>query len=349
MKTRRILALLMAVLMVATLAGCGTAPAASPSTAASASASVVSTAVTSASAPASASAVPSVSAPASPSPAAAGPITITDMTGRTVKLDKPAQKIVAITASDCEIVFALGAGATVVGRGEYCDYPAEVSKIPSVKSGADTNIEQVIALKPDVVLMSKMAQTPEQIASMENAGLKVVMSDAQNIAGVYQNISMIGQVTNKNDEAKKIIDGMKKTYDDIKAKVQAGSAKTAGKTIYFEVYPLSQGLYAAGPGTFMDEIGTMLGLKNIFSDMKSWAKILQEQVVERNPDFIVTTTMSLPEIPDPVKEITSRAGWGKITAVKNNAVFNADSSAMTRPGPRLAEAAKALCDFVYGK
>jgi iron complex transport system substrate-binding protein len=285
----------------------------------------------------------SLAACASNSPSK-GALTITDMTGREIKLDKPAEKIVALTAADCEILYALGAGSTVVGRGEYCDYPAEVLSTPSVQSGSDTNIEQIVTLKPDVVLMSTMAQTEEQIASLESAGIKVIVSEAKNIEDVYAAISIIGTVVGKNDEAKVVIDSMKKTFDDIKAKVQSDGTKT----VYFEVSPLEYGLWSAGTGTFMDEIASMLGLKNIFADVESWAEVSEEQVIQRSPDFIVTTTMSYEGSQNPVDEVMGRQGWGDITAIKNGKVYNADSNAITRPGPRLADAATALYDFVYG-
>jgi iron complex transport system substrate-binding protein len=318
MKSRKITAFLLAVLMLVLLAGCAGGTAAT------------------------ASAEPS-------SAVSSGPVTVTDMAGKTVTFDKPVQRIVALTASDCEIVYALGAGASVVGRGEYCDYPKEVSSVPSVQSGNDTNIEQIIALKPDVVIMSQMAQTPEQVASLEAAGIKVVESYAQNIDGIYTAVTLIGQVTGKNDEAKAVIDGMKKTFDDLKAKVQQKGADGT-KTIYFEVSPLQYGLYTAGSGTFMDEIATMLSLKNIFSDTESWATISEEQVIQRNPDYIVTTTMSQEGAPNPVDEILSRKGWEDIAAVKSKAIYNADqsSSALMHPGPRLAQAATELYNFVYG-
>jgi iron complex transport system substrate-binding protein len=274
----------------------------------------------------------------------AGPLTVTDMTGREVTFDKPVEKIVALTAADCEILFALGAGDTVIGRGEYCDYPAEVTAVPSVQSGYDTNIEQIIALGPDAVIMSTMAQSKEQIASLENAGIKVIVTEAPDIESVYQTITLIGTVVGKNDEASVIIDSMKKAFDDIKAKVPAGEEKT----VYFEVSPLEYGLYAAGSGTFMDELATMLGLKNIFADMSGWVQVSEEQVIERNPDFIVTTTMSYEGSIDPVEEVLSRNGWDVITGIKNSTVYNADSNTITRPGPRLAEAANELYTFFYG-
>lgn len=271
-------------------------------------------------------------------------ITVTDMIGREITLDKPAEKIVAITASDCEILYALGAGATLVGRGEYCDYPAEVLDIPSVQSGYDTNIEQIIVLEPDVVMMSMMAQDSEHVESFESAGIKVIITDAQNIEGVYEAIALIGTVVGKTDEAIAVIDEMKTTFADIAAKVQADGEKT----VYFEVSPLQYGLYAAGNGTFMDEMASMLGLTNIFSDMEGWPQVSEEQVIQRNPDYIITTTMSFEGAQDPIDEINARKGWESITAIVDGNVLNADSNAITRPGPRLSQAAQELYTFVYG-
>ena len=112
-------------------------------------------------------------------------IVITDMTGREVKLDAPAERIVVLDASDCEILYAIDAGDKVVGRGEYCNYPEEVNAVPSVQSGSETNIEQIIALEPQIVLMTKMGQAVEQVEALENAGIKVFASDAQKIEDVY--------------------------------------------------------------------------------------------------------------------------------------------------------------------
>ena len=272
-----------------------------------------------------------------------GGITVTDMTGREITLDGPAAKIVALTASDVEIIYALGAGDLLVGRGEYCDYPAEVLEKPVVKSGAETNLEEILALEPDVVIMATMAQTTDQVKALEDAGVKVIVSDAQNLEGVYTAISLIGQVVGKDAEAAAMIQGMKDTFEEIKAK-----AEPTGKTIYFEVSPLAWGLWAGGKGTFMDELAEICGLTNAFADVTGWGEISEEQVFEKDPDYIVTTSMYYGEGPTPVEEIMGRPGWEQLKAVQNKQIFNADSNAITRPGPRLADAVKALYDFVYG-
>ena len=270
-------------------------------------------------------------------------ITVTDMTGKEVVLDAPAQKVVALTASDCEILYAIGAGDTLVGRGEFCDYPAEVLDIPAVQSGADTNIEQIMALEPQVVIMSTMAQTEEQIASLEAAGIKTVVSDAHDIEGVYTAIELIGAVTGKNDEAAAVIEGMKTAFADIASKVTG----TGEETVYFEVSPLEYGLWTAGPGTFLDELATMVGLTNAFADVEGWGEISQEQVIDRDPDYIVTITMYFGEGPTPEEEIAGRDGWKDMKAIQNGTILNADTNEISRPGPRLADAIQQLYEFVY--
>lgn len=271
-------------------------------------------------------------------------VTVTDMAGREIALDAPATKVVALTASDCEILAALGAEDTLVGRGEYCDYPESILEVPAVQSGADTNLEQIIALEPQVVVMAKMAQTEEQVAALEKAGIRVVVSDAQDIEGVYTAIRLIGALVGRNDEAEAMVADMQSTFADIAAK-----SENTGKTVYFEVSPLQWGLWTAGKGTFMDELATMCGLTNAFADVEGWAEISEEQVLERDPDYIVTISMYYGEGPTPVEEIKSRAGWDALKAVQNDAIFNADSNEVSRPGPRLRDAAEALYTFVTGE
>lgn len=272
---------------------------------------------------------------------AEGGITVTDMTGREITLSEPAARIVALTAADCEILCALGCEDALVGRGEYCDYPASVLDKPSVQSGYETNIEQIIALEPQVVLMATMAQTVEQVEALESAGIKVVVSDAQDIEGVYYAIRMIGTLMGKDAEAEALVADMQNAFAGI-----ADKAENTGKTVYFEVSPLQWGLWTAGKGTFMDELATLCGLTNAFADLDGWAAISEEQVLDRDPDYIVTITMYYGEGPTPVEEIASRSGWDALKAVQNGDILNADSNEISRPGPRLMDAAETLYTFV---
>ena len=269
------------------------------------------------------------------------PAVITDMMGRPITLSEPATRIVVLTPSDCEILCALGCGETLVGRGAYCDYPESILSVPVVESGADTNIEQIIALQPQVVLMADMSHTVEQVEALEAAGIQVVVSNANSIAETYTAIHMIGQLMGRDAEAEALISDMLSAFDSIAAQCEKG-----GKTVYFEVSPLEWGLWTAGSGTFMDELANICGLTNAFADVEGWAAISEEMVLERNPDYIVTITMYYGEGPTPVEEIKARSGWQELRAVVDDAILNADSNVVSRPGPRLKDAAVELFDFL---
>ena len=267
------------------------------------------------------------------------PITVTDMYGREVTLDKPATRIVVMQPSDCEILCDIGCEDTIVGRGKYVDYPASILEVPVVQSGAETNIEEILALEPQVVLMNSMSQSEEQIKQLEENGVKVVISTTSDIESVFTSIRLIGALMGKDAEAEALIADMQATFDDIKA-------KTAGidKSVYFEISPLQWGLYSAGGTSYMNELADICGLKNIFADTEEpWPMVSEEQVIERNPDFIVMIT-GMGEAG--VEEILAREGWGDITAVKNRKVFNDALSDMARPGPRLKDGVLKLYDFI---
>ena len=268
-------------------------------------------------------------------------ITVTDMYGREVTLTEPATRIVVMQPSDCEILCAIGCEDTIVGRGQYVDYPESILSVPTVQSGAETNIEEILALNPQVVLMNDMGQSEEQVKQLEENGVKVVVSQASDIEGVYYAIRMIGQLMGREENAEAVIADMQATFDEIRA-----NSKNEGKTVYFEVSPLQWGLWTAGKGTFMDELAEICGLTNIFADLEGWASISEEQVLARDPDYIVTITMYYGEGPTPVEEIMSREGWGDLKAVKNGEILNAESNAISRPGPRLKDAALELYNFI---
>jgi iron complex transport system substrate-binding protein len=269
--------------------------------------------------------------------------TLTDMAGREVA-PVTAQRVVILTPSDVEILYALGAGDTLVGRGEYADHPAEALEVPSVQSGMETNLEQIIALAPDLVIMGKMAQTVEQSEKLMEAGITVAVTDAQDIAGTYRAIMLIGALVGKAEEAAALTAQMQARFDAVREKA---AAHEASGSVYFEVSPLQWGLWTTGQGTFMQEMAELMNLTNAFEDVSGWAEVSQEQVLERDPDYIVTVSMYWGEGPTPVEEIMGREGWDALKALQNGHVLQMDSDQITRPGPRLADAAELLYELVY--
>lgn len=274
---------------------------------------------------------------------AGGETVLTDMTGREVKLTKPVERLIVMWPGDCEIVYALGAESLLVGVGSYCNYPAEVANVEKVTPGKDMNLEQILALKPDLVLTTTMSLVQEHVEALEKAGVPVFINDATGVEGVYTAIKNIGALTGRTQQAEELVASMQKGFEEIKAKVPAGDALS----VYYEIMPVSQGPWAAGGGTFMDELGAIVGLKNIFGDQGAWAQVSEEQVLKLNPAVIISTSYGDPA--EVTKEINDRAAWKDVQALKDGKVFCLDGDLFTRPGPRLVEAVESLLTLLYGE
>lgn len=274
---------------------------------------------------------------------AGGETVLTDMTGREVKLSKPVERLIVMWPGDCEIVYALGAQELLVGLGSYCDYPAEAASVEKVTPGKDMNLEQILALKPDLVLTTTMSLVKEHVDALEKAGVPVFINDATGIEGVYTAIRNIGALTGRTQQAEDLAASMAKGFEDVKARVPQGTQMSA----YYEIMPVDQGPWAAGGGTFMDELGAIVGLKNIFGDQGAWAQVSEEQVLKLDPAVIISTAWGDPA--EIVKEINGRAAWQGIQAIKDGRVYCLDSNLFSRPSPRLVDAVNSLFDILYGE
>lgn len=267
---------------------------------------------------------------------------VSDSRGTEVAFDKVPEKIISLAPADTEIIYAFGLGEKLIAVSQYCDYPEDTKNKQKLASGTEMNVETIIGLEPDVVVAARMAQAEEQLAQLENTGIKVIVTEANNIAQTYSVIEMLGKAFKVEEKANTIINKMKNDFEGIKEQVKD---KPAYK-VYIEVSPVAYGPWTSGKDTFQDELLNIVGAKNIFGDISGWKEVSEEQVISRNPDYILTTDVY--SYPDPVAEIMGRKSWSNINAVKNKKVFLTDGDKLTTPGPRLADAAKELATILYG-
>ncbi|MDR0990164.1 MAG: ABC transporter substrate-binding protein, partial [Propionibacteriaceae bacterium] len=157
--------------------------------------------------------------------------------------------------------------------------------------------------------------------------------------GVYTAIDLISQTLGDQMTANTLVTDLRDRFDQLAVHPVSG-------TIYYEVSPLEYCLWTAGQGSFLNEIGDIIGLTNCFAEVSGWAEISAEQVLACDPDYILTITMYDGSGLSPADEISQRPGWSDIKAVKNNAILNLPDNEMSRPGPRLADGAEALASFV---
>lgn len=275
-------------------------------------------------------------------------IEVVDSVGRIVELDGPAESVVTEQPSHAEIVYALDQEDAIVGRGSYVDYPQEVTDIPDVGSGTELNVEAIVDLDPDVVFLDTMGDRDQEHQQLEEAGITVVVVHAETLDQVYETIDLIGTVMGAEEEAVDLVDQMQTTFAEYSERADQEVADGQTASIYYEVSPLEYGLWTAGSNTFMDEIGQLLNMDNIFADVDGFGEVSEEQVLTRDPAYIVTTTMEAEGF-DPVEEILQRPGWDQVTAVAQDQVYMAQSDEFTRPGPRLMDAIDTLFHLIYGQ
>jgi iron complex transport system substrate-binding protein len=272
------------------------------------------------------------------------PITITDDAGREVTIDDKPETIVSIQASNTEIAFALGLGDKIVGVSDYCNYPPEA--LEKEKVGAqDINVELVLTLLPDIALVTDYHYNthPETLQKFEEAGINViVVGSASSFKDVYNNIEMIGKATGSETEAKEIISDMKQRFSAIKEK--AAEAITDKKKVWVEVSPAPD-IYTTGKNTFMHEMLESIQAINAAEEHEGWVKLTEEEIVQLNPDVIITTYGYYVE--NPKDQVLAREGWAEVPAVKNEHVFDVNNDTVTRPGPRLIEGVETLAELIY--
>ncbi|HEX7749016.1 MAG TPA: helical backbone metal receptor [Bordetella sp.] len=260
----------------------------------------------------------------------------TDDRGVEVTLDAPPRRIVSLLPSLSETVCGLGQCQRLVGVDRYSNYPASLRRLPQVGGGIDPNIEAIIALKPDLVLMSPASRVGERLEAL---GLKVFAIDAQSYADVRRATDAIGALLGVADP------------DKVWQAAQAGVDRVArslppraqGLRVYYEV---SRGPYAAGASSFLGETLARLGVQNIVpASLGPFPKLNPEYIVKANPDLIIVSQ-------DGVADMVSRPGWSDMRAVRERricALSSAQTDVVVRPGPLLAEGARILADCIVDK
>ena len=275
---------------------------------------------------------------------APGEINLTDGLNRTVTLQSPAQKIVSLAPSNTELLYEVGAGAQVIGRDDFSDYPEEAKSLPSVGgSMGNYNLEAIAALKPDLVLAAEI-NTQAQVNSLENLGLTVYyLKNPKDLAGLYQNLQTVGTLTGKTGQATSLT-------QSLQARVQAVDAKLAGITTHPKVYYELDATdatkpYTSGPGSYVDILLTIAGGQNIGATLsQSYAQISSEEVITQNPDVILLGDAAYGVT---VESIGQRPGWSAINAVQNNQVFAIDDNTVSRPTARLIDALEIIAKILH--
>lgn len=268
-------------------------------------------------------------------------ITITDDAGTTVTLNITPQRLISLSPSNTEILGALGLLDKVAGVTDYCDYPEEVKNIPRIGSYTAVSIEKVTAERPDLVIASD--KTPkETISRLREIGLTVIVIAPKNVDHVLRDIRLFGEITGTGPEADALA-------ADISRRIAAASAPTMpdSPTVAHVVY--LKPLYISGNNTQQDDIIARAGGVNVFSDRNGWGTVSLEEFLRVNPDIIIVSGgggMDGSERDIIREEFMTRPQYASLSAVKNSRVYAINADIISRPGPRIVEAAEEVSRII---
>jgi len=261
-------------------------------------------------------------------------VVLRDDSQHTVTFDRAPQRIVSLLPSLTETICALGACGRLVATDRYSDWPVEVKALPKTGGLEDAEIESIVRLAPDLVLLSR---TQRITGRLHELGVESFALDTETYAAITREVTVVGAILGVPERAAALNREIETAVDSLGARARS-HRHGAGPSVYFEV---DRAPYAAGPASFIGEMLTRLGARNIVTpDLGPFPKLNPEYVVRRNPDVIFVRPTDEPHL-------AQRPGWERIRAVKERRLCSFAPSVdatIVRPGPRVAEGMSAIED-----
>jgi iron complex transport system substrate-binding protein len=262
------------------------------------------------------------------------PVSVIGSNGKVTVSERPT-RIVSLSPTATETLFAIGAGPQVVAVDDQSDFPKNAPR--TALSGFTPNVEAIATYRPDLVVI---AYDPKGLSgALGRLGITVLHQDgAKSFKGAYQQIRQLGLVTGREARATKLIAGMKKRIGAIVADAEKAPR---GLSVYHELTP---DLYSATSKTFIGQVYTALGLKNIADAADSagfgYPQLSAEYVVSTSPDVIVLADIVC--CGQKASTVAARPGWDRVKAVRSGSIVRIDDSIASRWGPRIVNFFRAV-------
>lgn len=262
---------------------------------------------------------------------------VTDDAGRTVTLPAQVDRVVTLAPNLTEIVFAIGAGDRLVGDTTYCDYPPQAKNIAKVGDTLSPSLEKIIALKPQVVIVSTASQLEVFTQQLQNQNIAVFVTDPHDLEGVFRSIEQIGRIVNHHEDAKELVETLRERTNAIEQKVK----QEKPVRVFYQLS--AEPLYTAGHDSFVTDLMRRAGAISVTADVPgAWPKYSNESALAAKPDAIILPTGgSMGSGNANVAEALRNS-----PAVQSGRVYKINDDHLVRPGPRavdgLEEMARAL-------
>jgi iron complex transport system substrate-binding protein len=256
----------------------------------------------------------------------------TDDFGDTVAMAAPPARIVSLNPATTELLYAIGAGSRMVGRTAYDLWPEAARALPDLGPGLRPNVEAVLAARPDLVVLYASDDNRDAARRLRAAGVATAAYRVDRIADFARVTRALGVLTGDTAAARATIDSVRAALDSVRA-------ATAGRTHPTVFWPLyDQPLLAVGGGSYLDELITIAGGRNLYGFMPAPSpQITIEDLVQRDPDVVLVAPASR-------ARYLGEPRWRTLRAVREGRVLSVDTNLVLRPGPRLGEAARSLAE-----
>lgn len=268
-----------------------------------------------------------------------------DRSGEEISVPENVERIVVLAPSITETLMDLGCADKIIAidtQTKAYGYEGLSEDLPAFEMMAP-DTEQLAALKPDVIFISGMTAIggTDLYADLKDMGICVISIPSSNsIEGVKEDIRFIADCVGKTEEGEQIVATMTEEIDKI---ADIGKTITDKKKVYFEI-AAAPNAYSFGSNTFLNEMIELIGAENILSDQEGWISVETESVISKNPDVILT---SVNYIEEPVNEILSRSGWEGVNAISNKQVYYIDNQSSSLPNENIVKALKEMAVAIY--
>ena len=272
-------------------------------------------------------------------PFAHADVTTRDDAGNTVTLAAPAQRVISLAPHATELIYAAGGGAKLVGTVTYSDYPPAAQKVPRVGDNKALDLERIAALKPELIVVWRHGNAERQTDALRALHIPLFFSEPKHLDDVATSLRRLGSLLGTEPAA----DAAAAAFSRDIAALRARYSAKPPVTMFFQVWdrPLTT---LNGEHLFNDVIA-LCGGRNVFAALKPLAPtVTDEAVLAANPEAIVTTSAGATRSDAPLPSLARWRAWPALTAVARDNLFAIDGDLLTRPSPRIAQGAAALCE-----
>ena len=250
--------------------------------------------------------------------------------GDTVAVAPAATRIVSLSPVSTEALFAIGAGANVVGRTHWDTYPAAARAVADLGNGMQPNVEAILGVHPDLVVLYASAGNRAAAQQLRRAGVRTLSLHMDHVGDFRHVVAWLGRVTGDSAAGAAVVDSVERSIADV-AKLPR---PTPPPTVFWHVWDTP--LITIGAGSYLNELVVAAGARNVFADMADASpQVSMEELVRRDPDYIIAGATSAPAI-------RANPAWQSLRAVRLGHVVVADTALVGRPGVRMGEAARHL-------